>query len=506
MSWMPFDPQNAPQFTPPSFMDGLRSAIRRPGVAQALMQFGAQLMAGGAPSTNPGAAGQGLGSGMSAFAEALRQSQQDAENKQYRGLQMDAMKQNLADAQTQSAQREQARSAAMGAWNQPSQWQPSSVEDVMQRGETQGTGQPSLMETLPAQSRPLFKAWSAADPVGALGAVGQAAVKENDKLLNPAEFSQALQLRAAGRAPQGAQSAVGKAADDLAKGLIDKPTYDAIVKKAININTPQGPLPSVERDITLPILQKQLRGETLNEREQAVLESLKPNAAPAANDPNVEVVAKAIANYQQAPLTNFVMRTPYGQAVMAKVYENNPEYRAQSYNASNKAQSAFATGKQGDAVRSFNVVISHLNTLDKLTDALNNRDVQALNQVSNAFKQQFGSPAPTNFNAAKAIVGDEIIKAIVAGGGALADRENAQNQINAANTPAQLKGVIKTYKELMAGQLKGLKKQYEDTTFLRDFDERLAPETRSELEAIQGGAAPSGKTGNPLVDKYLTAP
>src|SRR6185295_18027395 len=168
-------------------------------------------------------------------------------------------------------------------------------------------------------------------------------------------------------------------------------------------------------DITLPILQKQLRGETLNEREQAVLESLKPNAAPAANDPNVEVVAKAIANYQQAPLTNFVMRTPYGQAGMAKVYENNPEYRAQSYNASNKAQSAFATGKQGDAVRSFNVVISHLNTLDKLTDALNNRDVQALNQVSNAFKQQFGSPAPTNFNAAKAIVGDEIIKAIVAG-------------------------------------------------------------------------------------------
>src|SRR6185295_8907056 len=164
------------------------------------------------------------------------------------------------------------------------------------------------------------------------------------------------------------------------------------------------------------------------------------------------------------------MRTPYGQAGMAKVYENNPEYRAQSYNASNKAQSAFATGKQGDAVRSFNVVISYLNTLDKLTDALNNRDVQALNQVSNAFKQQFGSPAPTNFNAAKAIVGDEIIKAIVAGGGALADRENAQNQINAANTPAQLKGVIKTYKELMAGQLKGLKKQYEDTTFLRDFD------------------------------------
>ena len=155
---------------------------------------------------------------------------------------------------------------------------------------------------------------------------------------------------------------------------------------------------------------------------------------------------------------------------------------AANYGKTVKSTTAFGAGKQGDLVRSFNVAVSHLNTLSGLVDALNNGDMQAFNKLGNAVAQQTGQPAPTNFDAAKAIVGDEIIKAIVGGGGALADRENAQNQISRANSPAQLRGVINTYKELMAGQLRGLKKQYTDTTGQNDFDQRLSPEARAELD------------------------
>lgn len=161
-----------------------------------------------------------------------------------------------------------------------------------------------------------------------------------------------------------------------------------------------------------------------------------------------------------------------------------------------KSVSAFATGKQGDLVRSFNVAVSHLNTLDGLVDALGNGDVQAFNKFGNAIAQQTGSPAPTNFDAAKAIVGDEIIKAIVGSGGALADRENAQNQISRASSPAQLRGVIKTYKELMAGQLRGLKKQYSDTTGRSDFESHLSPEARAELEPAPAPASTTGGWSN----------
>lgn len=168
---------------------------------------------------------------------------------------------------------------------------------------------------------------------------------------------------------------------------------------------------------------------------------------------------------------------------------------ASDYGKKIKSNAAFSTGKQGDMLRSFNVSISHLNTLDNLVDALGNGDVKMLNKASNAFKEQFGQAAPANFNAAKSIVGDEIIKAIIGGGGALADRENAQNQIDRAESPQQLKGVIKTYKELMGGQLKGLKKQYEDTTGRKDFDDRLSPETKTELGL-------GGRPGTPKILKY----
>lgn len=160
---------------------------------------------------------------------------------------------------------------------------------------------------------------------------------------------------------------------------------------------------------------------------------------------------------------------------------------AADFGATGKSVGNFSTGKQGDLIRSFNVGISHLNTLGGLVGALGNGDVQAFNKLGNAYAQQTGNPAPTNFDAAKAIVGDEIIKAIVGGGGALADRENAQNQINRANSPQQLLGVIQTYKELMAGQLGGLKKQYSDTTHRGNFDARLSPEAKTELERKYGG-------------------
>lgn len=203
------------------------------------------------------------------------------------------------------------------------------------------------------------------------------------------------------------------------------------------------------------------------------------------------------------------IRSPASLAAM-KFMEENPDATAEDltkfaadYGKTVKSTSAFGTGKQGDLLRSFNVGISHLNTLGTLVDALGNNDVQLLNKAGNAFKEQTGSPAPTNFDAAKAIVGDEVIKAIVGSGGALADRENAQNQINNAKSPQQLRGVIQTYKTLMAGQLRGLSKQYQDTTGLKDFNDRLAPETVKELETEQPGGGPvASSTTDALLKKY----
>lgn len=166
---------------------------------------------------------------------------------------------------------------------------------------------------------------------------------------------------------------------------------------------------------------------------------------------------------------------------MRKYMEEHPEATSDqisefgaNYAARNKAVSAFASGKQGDIVRSFSTVAEHVGTLERLGKALENGDSQAFNRLSNAWATQFGQAAPVNFETAKNIVGAEIVKAIVGAGGGVSDREKAQSVIDKVNSPDQLAGSLATIKELVHGQLVGLEKQFVDTTTLGAADPEAA--------------------------------
>lgn len=204
----------------------------------------------------------------------------------------------------------------------------------------------------------------------------------------------------------------------------------------------------------------------------------------------VESAAKAISNYQQAPMSAYAMRSPYGQAVMARVMELNPDYQANEFGSRSKAYKDFASGKLGQQVASFNRSFAHLDTLSQLGEAMQNGDVQAINKIGNAFARQTGKAAPASFDAAKKVVADEIVKAIVGAGGGVADREEAASTINNASSPAQLAGVIDTYKELIGGQLFSLQQQYEQSTGRKDFDRLLNKEVIAYRDAHPMGGAP----------------
>ena len=106
---------------------------------------------------------------------------------------------------------------------------------------------------------------------------------------------------------------------------------------------------------------------------------------------------------------------------------------------------------EGRKVRSFNVALEHIETLDGLAAALKNGNVQKFNQVAQVLAEQTGRPAPTDFNAAKQIVADETIAALVAGGGALADREEAARVWSNLKSPDQLAGVSKVMVDSKSG-------------------------------------------------------
>ncbi len=151
-----------------------------------------------------------------------------------------------------------------------------------------------------------------------------------------------------------------------------------------------------------------------------------------------------------------------------------------------KAVKDFGTGKQGDAVRSFNTAIDHLDTMSKLATALENRDTRMFNTVGNAFAAATGQPAPTDFDTAKAIVGGEVAKALTGSNMALKDREEIRDSISRANSPEQLAGSFRRMQELMGGQLNSLNLQYETSTGRKDFDKKLTPRSKEVLKELRG--------------------
>jgi hypothetical protein len=176
---------------------------------------------------------------------------------------------------------------------------------------------------------------------------------------------------------------------------------------------------------------------------------------------------------------------------MAEAMKINPNYRASIYNMANKAMTDFGTGAQGDKVRFLDTGVQHLNVLGQAADALNNGDSKAWNAAINAAHQQWGAPAPTTFNGLKQIVATEVEKSIAGGIGSAEDRQNLMESLNSASSPQQLKSMLDGYRSLMAGQLAGLKQQYEQSTLIKTgpfaFETKLTPETLAALKP----AAPS---------------
>lgn len=152
--------------------------------------------------------------------------------------------------------------------------------------------------------------------------------------------------------------------------------------------------------------------------------------------------------------------TPRGQAVLAEVERQYPGYDVTSARAKQKAAYDFGPGgKDATAMRSIGTATKHLDMLNTLVDNLDNTESPAFNSVANFWKTQTGGTAPKTFDAAKQIVGQEVVKAIVASGGGVGERQEAADALSKASTPAQLKSVISTYKTIMGAQHESLLQQ-----------------------------------------------
>lgn len=210
----------------------------------------------------------------------------------------------------------------------------------------------------------------------------------------------------------------------------------------------------------------QTLGGTMTLRQGAA-SGLRGNEFLATMPPLLAGQVAAIADHRAAPP---LRNTPRGDALMQLVQQVDPTYDATSYNTKQGIEKAFASGRAGDTVRSFGVVQNHIDTLRQTADALANGDLQIFNKVGNMIAQWTGQPAPTDFNAVKRIVAGELTKAVIGAAGALGDRNAVDQALSAANSPAQLKGVLDRYQQLIRGQVDGYRQQYKAGGGAKDFD------------------------------------
>lgn len=175
---------------------------------------------------------------------------------------------------------------------------------------------------------------------------------------------------------------------------------------------------------------------------------------------NGQALIDAIGTYQISPRTALARVQPAVRAqIIAGIRQQYPAFDETRYDAKSKAARDFTTGTLGNTVRSVGTADAHLAQLDELVDALGNGNTPLFNSLANRVAANLGSAAPTNFDAAKQIVGKEVVKAIVANGGGVSEREEIDRQLSNAKTPAQLQGIIKQYRQLFGAQYQNLLEQ-----------------------------------------------
>jgi hypothetical protein len=131
------------------------------------------------------------------------------------------------------------------------------------------------------------------------------------------------------------------------------------------------------------------------------------------------------------------------------------------FGAKRSTKTYFTSGAGGKQLTAFNTAITHLDTLDRLAGDLGNSDVQLVNRAKQAWAEQTGNPAPANFEAAKNAMSGEVAAALKASGATDQEIAHVGATFNRAQSPAQLKGAINTYRELLKSKAQQLKGQYD---------------------------------------------
>lgn len=147
----------------------------------------------------------------------------------------------------------------------------------------------------------------------------------------------------------------------------------------------------------------------------------------------------------------------------------------------------FSSGQGAAQMRSLNTVAEHLKLFNEYAIALQTGPLIRQNQLLQRFGIEMGRPEVTDFNAAKTLMADEVIRLLTTTGGTRGDRDDAQHLAASYHAKEQLLGVSETLRGMVYGRFDSIEKQYvsvlgggatdaEKTQRAKDFRDALVPD------------------------------
>jgi hypothetical protein len=192
--------------------------------------------------------------------------------------------------------------------------------------------------------------------------------------------------------------------------------------------------------------------------------------------------------------------------VMRKLMDENPDWGSEDIlRAANRitAQQAierrYGGGQGANQMAALNTVADHLKLMQQYARELRTGDtpfteIPRLNQIIQFAAKERGLPEVTNFNVARDIMADEVVRLLTSTGGTEADRQGMQSRLAPMMSEYQQSGSLTAFERFVAGRFKGLEQGYarNDPVRTKDFRENLLTPEARELFVKHGEGAMSG--------------
>jgi hypothetical protein len=214
--------------------------------------------------------------------------------------------------------------------------------------------------------------------------------------------------------------------------------------------------------------------------------------------PAQAAMVKALAEGKQPWPSSFALGKPYWQDLLNKVFQYDPTFdTAQaSNNARVKTRVDFTSGASAKTINALNTVVGHIGNLANIGDKLGNSSSDVVNSVRNwlTLGGSERGASINNFDIAKQAVASELTRVYRQAGGSEKDIEGWEKSINAAKSPAELKGAWKTIGALLESKLEAMQTQVDQGLGVGSI-QIVTPEARQNINRLTGSkAAPKATT------------